>query len=77
MGKRNFEAAEKMQSNKYAKAILALPEELQREIVGFFFLPPLPINNGWGRQHHIEAYIRKHKPKTTIWGTPIFGKGHW
>jgi hypothetical protein len=76
MGKRNFEA-EQMQNNKYTEAILELPEGLQGEIVGYFFLPPRPINGGWGRQPHIDAYFRKHKmPQKTkfTWGTPRPGK---
>ena len=72
MGKRNLEA-EQMQSNKYTKAILELPEDLQGQVVAYFFLPPPPINMGWGRQPHIEAYMRKHKKPKSTWGPPRFG----
>ena len=48
-------------TRKCVKASLVLPDPVRREIVEYLYLLPLPIHNGWGRQPHIEAYIRRYE----------------
>jgi hypothetical protein len=63
--------AKKRKSDQYWKALTNedTPENIQQAVCDYFYLPPLPINNGWGRQPHIEAYRRKHtQRKGTGWG---------
>jgi hypothetical protein len=64
-------AAEQRKSDQCWKEITHedFPENIKQVVCGYFYLPPPPINNGWGRQPHIEAYRRKHtQRKGTGWG---------
>ena len=62
-------AAEQRESDQYWKALTNedIPENIQLVVCGYFYLPPLPINNGWGCQPHIEAYRWKHTQRKG-WG---------